>query len=277
MAQDLYFSDEELVAFRMAQVYENSLTTARIMSLLDDPSLVPGNYDFQHLQDVHKFIFQDFPKAWLEQNEQTAQFFDYLEPNVFQFEPGLLRSEKDAYNPTVKCREIQADNKTIGSNTHYSCMAESDKEHADQLLISMHPKTLQGLPENEVLGQLVDLYKELDFIHPFEEGNSRTLRTMTQLMAQEAGYELCWSKVNQNELYAARDLSLNEKAIHYYGEISKTTGEQFEFIDEAISNLQNLKNHDFKPMATVMLETEGLLQHYGVPSQEASNDSRLEF
>ena len=99
MAQDLYFSDEELVAFRMAQVYENSLTTARIMSLLDDPSLVPGNYDFQHLQDVHKFIFQDFPKAWLEQNEQTAQFFDYLEPNVFQFEPGLLRSEKDAYNP----------------------------------------------------------------------------------------------------------------------------------------------------------------------------------
>ena len=248
MANEMYFSDEELTAHKMAEVYEKSLTTVRIMSLLDDPSLVPGNYDFEHMVEVHKYIFQDFPAAWLEQNEQTKQFFAYLESNILEFEPGLLREEKDPYNPTVKCRELQADSKTIGSMTHYSCMALSDVEYAEKVLLENHPSQLKNLSKDEVVDRLATVYQDLDFVHPFEEGNSRTLRTMTQLMAQEAGHELSWANINQNDLYAARDLSLNQKTIAYYGEMD----EEFEFVDEARVNLQRLQSYDFPPLSQLL-------------------------
>ncbi|MDQ1829252.1 Fic family protein [Massilia scottii] len=61
------------------------------------------------------------------------------------------------------------------------------------------------------------LYSELDYIHPFSDGNSRTLRTFTKQLANQAGYGLDWSRFDRSDggrdfLYIARDRSVNELA-----------------------------------------------------------------
>ena len=61
--------------------------------------------------------------------------------------------------------------------------------------------------------RLAYYYGELDAIHAFREGNSRTLRAFTSDFAQSAGHRLDWALTAQTEeqriqLYHARDLAV---------------------------------------------------------------------
>jgi hypothetical protein len=67
------------------------------------------------------------------------------------------------------------------------------------------------------LTPLPRLYGDLDFVHGFHEGNSRTLREFTRSLAEAAGYDLSWSSTNvtaaeRNRLYIARDIAVLERA-----------------------------------------------------------------
>ncbi len=60
---------------------------------------------------------------------------------------------------------------------------------------------------------MAQLYANLDYLHPFSEGNSRTLRTFTRQLAREAGFDLNWSPSNadglaRDQLYRARDVAV---------------------------------------------------------------------
>lgn len=62
------------------------------------------------------------------------------------------------------------------------------------------------------------MYIELDYIHPFPDGNSRTLRTFTAQLAHESGYHIDWPRFNRSDeardrLYIARDLAVNKIAL----------------------------------------------------------------
>jgi cell filamentation protein len=74
-------------------------------------------------------------------------------------------------------------------------------------------RCLQGLDAGRFATRLAFNYSELDAIHPFREGNSRTLRAFTSDVAQAAGHRLEWSRVGQTtedrqRLYHARDLAV---------------------------------------------------------------------
>lgn len=61
------------------------------------------------------------------------------------------------------------------------------------------------------------LYGDLDYAHPFREGNSRTLRHFSEQLAKQAGFDLDWSRSNadglsRDQLYVARDLAVTERA-----------------------------------------------------------------
>lgn len=61
------------------------------------------------------------------------------------------------------------------------------------------------------------LYGDLDFLHPFKEGNSRTLRAFTTQLAKAAGYALDWTwsgadAQSPDRLYRARDKEVNARA-----------------------------------------------------------------
>lgn len=61
---------------------------------------------------------------------------------------------------------------------------------------------------------MAEIYSKLDYLHPFRDGNSRTIREFTRKLALRAGFEMNWEKSNlnqekRNELYIARDIAVN--------------------------------------------------------------------
>ncbi len=65
---------------------------------------------------------------------------------------------------------------------------------------------------------MATLYGDLDHLHPFKEGNSRTLRTFTAQLTQAAGRELSWEMSiadteQRDMLYIERDKAVLQ---HYF-------------------------------------------------------------
>lgn len=76
---------------------------------------------------------------------------------------------------------------------------------------------LKSLERSVFVKRLAYFYEQLNFIHPFREGNGRAQRVFWQRVASEAGYKIDWSKVVGDELDEASlvgrvrgDLSLLE-------------------------------------------------------------------
>jgi cell filamentation protein len=74
-------------------------------------------------------------------------------------------------------------------------------------------KDLGGLDAARFAGRLAFYYSELDAIHAFREGNSRTLRAFTSSLAEAAGHRLDWARTastpeHRQSLYHARDLAV---------------------------------------------------------------------
>jgi cell filamentation protein len=72
---------------------------------------------------------------------------------------------------------------------------------------------LQGLKVDAIAPRLAWYYSELDAIHAFRDGNSRTLRVLIADLAEAAGHRLDWARSAQNaedrqHLYHARDLAV---------------------------------------------------------------------
>ncbi len=59
---------------------------------------------------------------------------------------------------------------------------------------------LSNLAREDFISQLAYFYEQLNFIHPFREGNGRTQRIFWQRIANDAGYKIDWSKVVGDEL-----------------------------------------------------------------------------
>ena len=51
----------------------------------------------------------------------------------------------------------------------------------------------------ELISKLADLFCELNLLHPFREGNGRTLRFFFEELIFVLGYDIEWSKISQQE------------------------------------------------------------------------------
>ena len=74
-------------------------------------------------------------------------------------------------------------------------------------------KALTGFDLLEMSEAIAQTYARLDYLHPFREGNSRTLRTFTEQLARENGHRLDWETTNvtpvsRDALYIARDMAV---------------------------------------------------------------------
>jgi len=72
---------------------------------------------------------------------------------------------------------------------------------------------LRGLDADRFAARLAFYCSELDAIHAFREGNSRTLRAFTSDLSQAAGHRFDWARAalvpdDQQRLYHARDLAV---------------------------------------------------------------------
>ena len=92
-------------------------------------------------------------------------------------------------------------------------MDKNSIEDAKTVLNSINLDRMKGLNKSEFAKELADIYKKLDYFHPFPDGNSRTLREFTRILSEEAGFKLDWSCSSQQEIYLARDFEVNTIAL----------------------------------------------------------------
>ena len=60
-------------------------------------------------------------------------------------------------------------------------------------------KYLQDLSDKEFVKRLAYFYDQLNYIHPFREGNGRAQRVFWSRVAKDAGYDIDWSLVVDDE------------------------------------------------------------------------------
>ena len=167
---------------------EGALTFGRISEL--DRKPVEGKFDAAHLKEIHRRIFQDLP----------------------HHAPGEYRPDAPAH---IKARALEATGQRY--HVHYAPRSQVDAGVEKVLSEFGGPDSLRGLNAEQFSGRMAKLYGDLDHLHPFKEGNSRTLRAFTAQLAREAGHELNWNTTNadaagRDRLYIARDKEVMQRA-----------------------------------------------------------------
>ena len=131
---------------------------------------IKGNFSKSHLMNIHKFIFED----------------------IYSF-AGKIRREQISkadtifYPPNLIDREL------------------------DKLFTKIKEKNmLKETDEEKVFDNLAYVMAELNIIHPFREGNGRSIREFIRLMARRMGYDLNWGNADKEELLEASILSVDD-------------------------------------------------------------------
>lgn len=134
---------------------------------------IKGNFTKAHLMNIHKFIFGD----------------------IYPF-AGKIRKEKISkadtmfYPPNLIDREL------------------------DKIFLKIKSEVmLKEKSEDKVFDNLAYVMAELNIIHPFREGNGRTIREFIRLMAKRCGYSLNWGNVDSDKLLNASILSVDDYAV----------------------------------------------------------------
>lgn len=162
---------------------EAALTFNRIRELQLSPVL--GEFDAAHLKEIHRRIFQDLP----------------------QHRPGQFRVVSSQH---LKTRDLEGE-----SSRYVVGYAGGDFRPALELTLQrlQGGQALQQLSKSDLARTLSQWYGDLDYLHPFSEGNSRTLREFTRELALQAGYDLDWYSTDagaqtRSALYVARDMEV---------------------------------------------------------------------
>jgi cell filamentation protein len=157
--------------------FEADAVAVDLIDLRQNP--ITGPFDTRRLQETHRRIFgRVYPWA-----------------GEFRKDIGMLAKNRSgfvvAYGPSQNIPGAL-------TTTFAALKAEHD---------------LQGLDADAMARRLAYYYGELDAIHAFRDGNSRTLREFTTDLAEAAGHRLDWARVAQTtedreRLYHARDLAV---------------------------------------------------------------------
>ncbi|NSL51871.1 Fic/DOC family protein [Calidifontibacillus erzurumensis] len=148
------------------QKAERIYSAARLMELHDNPII--GNFDLQHLQRIHKYIFQDI--------------YDFA---------GKIRTEEISKENSLFAFVSQIE------NYFYQYITEPLRLE----------KYLKGLNRKEFSHRAAHYLGEINAVHPFREGNGRAQREFIRTLALINGFELDFSLVNPEELLHAFKVS----------------------------------------------------------------------
>ena len=149
---------------------EAAYTTLRLRELCDNPII--GIFDFEHLCRIHQFIFQD----------------------IFNWagQPRIINIEK-------------AEIVLGGISIEYSNVGDIAK-HADIVCEKMNNTSWELLNKEEKAKQFSNYMSELWKIHPFREGNTRTIITFFCDFAEQNGFHLNRELFKHNSVYVRRAL-----------------------------------------------------------------------
>ena len=179
---DVYTTTQSIYCYPDSNVLKNKLnirdnkllkTAEEEITLIKQMELlknpIKGNFSKAHLMNIHKFIFED----------------------IYPF-AGKIRREQISkadtlfYPPNLIDRELD---KVFAKIKEKNMLRETDEE--------------------KIFDNLAYVMAELNIIHPFREGNGRSIREFIRLMAKRMGYDLNWGNVDKEELLEASILSVD--------------------------------------------------------------------
>lgn len=156
-----------ITSHNILQQAEYSATTARVDELLKGLVGIEGTYDARHLQSIHQYIFQDI--------------YDWA---------GNLRS-------CSLSKELYVDETHIVS---YFCEPKFFAEEFAALQEKAEAFALADeLDAWHKQRALVDVFVLANHIHPFAEGNGRTLRVFMEQLANEQSLHFDFSAIDPGE------------------------------------------------------------------------------
>lgn len=151
-APDKPHGETDPVKFR---VLEEALVFERMRMLAMQP--IRGNFDFAHMKAIHGFLFQDVYE-WAGQERTAPSFWD-------------PRMSKEGHR--------------------YFPAGEPMLDQANRLYRGLEAKNyLAGLSREEFVREYAELWNELNVVHAFREGNTRTQFVFFSQLAGHAGYRL---------------------------------------------------------------------------------------
>ncbi|GAB6260439.1 putative adenosine monophosphate-protein transferase Fic [Photobacterium sp. 53610] len=110
------------------------------------------------------------------------------------------------------------------------CHANNIAREAERLFDALAEEDyLCHLNFDDFIRRTAHYYCELNVIHPFREGNGRVQRIFFEILALNAGYEICWEGINLKEWVEANQAG-------YFGDL-KPLERLFERITQPIQDL----------------------------------------
>ena len=182
---------------------ERQLVSLRTAEILENP--VKGNFDFEHLKNIHRHLFQD----------------------IFEW-AGKIRMVDIA-------------------KTDLFCLAQHIDNYATDVFGNLVKKNyFLELDYDAKLSELVNLFADINALHPFREGNGRTQREFIEELAKVIGVDLDLTVVSQEDMIIASHDSINGSYDKFLNMFRKTARplskeEQLKAIDDYIKS-NELKN-----------------------------------
>ena len=179
---DVYTTTQSIYCYPDSNILKNKLnirdnkllkTAEEEITLIKQMELlknpIKGNFSKAHLMNIHKFIFEDIYSFAGKIRREQISKADTL-----FYPPNLIDRELDKVFTKIKEKNM---------------LKETDEE--------------------KVFDNLAYVMAELNIIHPFREGNGRSIREFIRLMAKRMGYDLNWGNVDREELLEASILSVD--------------------------------------------------------------------
>ncbi|KAF0257242.1 Fic/DOC family protein [Clavibacter michiganensis] len=132
---------------------EEAATALRTGELADEP--IDGVFDYPHMKAIHRHIFQDV-YDWAGE-ERVAPVGSFMTKDGHSYYPA---------GPTL----------TEAAEAQYRQLAAKD--------------LLRGLERPDFVHELAEIWGELNVIHSFREGNTRTQFVFFSQLAEQAGYRI---------------------------------------------------------------------------------------
>ncbi|CUU90372.1 cell filamentation protein [Campylobacter hyointestinalis subsp. hyointestinalis] len=149
------------------EIISRNYTITRSDELRANP--IQGNFNYKHLKDIHKYIFQDV-FYWAGKDRMEAGLHGVFLKNNQHFVPG---NELEKYSKII----------------------------FDELKSQNYLKNSKDL--NHFAKDMANFMMELNALHPFREGNGRTQRIFLNDLAKNAGYKLDLNLIPKEKMIEA--------------------------------------------------------------------------
>ena len=150
------------------QLKEEQAARLRLIELAANP--VAGDFDYAHMKAIHGRIFQDVYEWAGQERVGPDSQMTKGGPDVVRFAPG------DPAAPTIAYGYYPGPVVAEAAEEQYRRLASKD--------------LLRGLPQAKFVVELAEIWGELNVVHSFREGNTRTQFVFFSQLAEQAGYRI---------------------------------------------------------------------------------------